>query len=117
MANVLNVEYPGANVVSLAGEVDAAAMPEIWSQLTSRFRGELKSLVIDLTAVTFIDSSAISALFELAQRTRQRRISYRVVAPSTRPIRSVLELAGLPDLMPVDESLADALAALPVNEA
>ncbi len=60
--------------------------------------------------MTFLDSSAIGVLFDLAARLGHRRQRYAIVAPSDRPIRSVLMLAGINEVAMLAESITEALA-------
>jgi anti-sigma B factor antagonist len=109
-ADALGIEYEEALVFSLTGVVDAIALPRITAELESEMTQRRPGLVINLTGVTFLDSSAIGLLFDLAGRLRRRRQEYAIVAPSGQPIRSVLELAGLDAVTELSESVPEALA-------
>ncbi len=109
-ADVLSVEYDEALVFSLSGVVDAASLPALSSQLREQMTPARSALVVNLTGVTFLDSSAIGVLFDLAARLGHRRQRYAIVAPSDRPIRSVLMLAGIDEVATLAVSVPDALA-------
>jgi hypothetical protein len=53
---------------------------------------------------TYLDSAAIAAFFRLSQRLRDRRQDLRLVVPDGSPIRAVIELTRLSQVIPVDES-------------
>lgn len=111
-ADALGIEFESALVFSLAGVVDAVALPRITASLESEMTQRRPGLVINLTGVTFLDSSAIGLLFDVAERLRRRRQGYAIVAPSGQPIRSVLQLAGLDAVASLAESVPEALATI-----
>ncbi len=115
-ADVLAVEYDEALVFSLSGVVDATSLPAVTSQLREQMTPARPALIVNLTGVTFLDSSAIGVLFDLAARLGHRRQRYAIVAPSDRPIRSVLVLAGMHEVAALCESVTDALAEIELQE-
>jgi anti-anti-sigma factor len=115
-ADALGLEYGDVLVFTLSGVVDAAAIPEISSELRSQMTPERSALVINMAGVTFLDSSGIGMLFDLATRLGRRRQGYAIAAPSDQPIRSVLGLAGLDAAVPIVETIPDALTALARDE-
>jgi anti-sigma B factor antagonist len=108
-ADALGVEYGDVLVFTLSGIVDAAAIPGISTELRTQMEPARSALVINMAAVTFLDSSGIGMLFDLATRLGRRRQRYAIVAPSDQPIRSVLGLAGLDQAVPIVESVDVAL--------
>jgi hypothetical protein len=62
-------------------------------------------VVVDLTGTTYVDSAAIASFFRLSQRLRDRRQDLRLVVPPASPIRAVVELTRLSQVIPVDESV------------
>ena len=50
---------------------------------------------MDLTQTTYIDSTGVELLFELARRLSARRQHFRVVVPEGTGIRKVLELCDI----------------------
>jgi anti-anti-sigma factor len=95
------IDYEEALVFSLTGVVDA--------QLQNEMTPDRPALVVNLSGVTFIDSSAIGLLFDLARRSHRRRLRYAIVAPTDQPIRSVLMLAGIDVVATIVESVPEAL--------
>ena len=67
-------------------------------------------VVIDLSAVTFLDSSALNALVQAQRSLAEREIAFRVVSPRDQLVRRVLEITKLAAQLRVVESLDDALA-------
>jgi anti-anti-sigma factor len=60
-------------------------------------RADNRDLVIDMASVTFIDSTAISALVGAYRRAGQAGVRITVARPS-RPVANVLRMTGLLDL-------------------
>jgi anti-anti-sigma factor len=115
-ADGLGLEYGDVLVYTLSGVVDAAAIPDISADLRKQMTPERAALVINMAGVTFLDSSAIGMLFDLATRLGRRRQGYAIAAPSDQPIRSVLGLAGLDAAVQIVETVPDALGALTADD-
>ncbi|MBV8464293.1 MAG: STAS domain-containing protein [Acidimicrobiales bacterium] len=96
----------GAVVVSLSGEIDVAAAPVVRERLEAA-AGRAEALVVDLTEVTFIDSTALGVLIGVHKLCLGSGTSIRLVVSEPR-ILKVFEITGLTDLFTIDPSLADA---------
>ena len=109
--------FPGATatppVLELSGELDLDTVPHIDRFLRRRL-GPLyhqDHLVIDLAGTTFVDSSFIAFLVRLLTDQRARRKELVLVRPAGQ-VRRVLALVGLPNVVPVFESVDEAVARL-----
>jgi anti-anti-sigma factor len=113
----LRLSYLGADevpVLELSGEFDFGNVPEIERLLRRRlgpffFKG--RDLVLDLALVELVDSAFVGLVVSLARRLHANRRELLI----TRPVgyaRRTLALVGLPNLVPVYDSIDDALAAL-----
>jgi anti-anti-sigma factor len=84
--------------VVLSGEVDFAAAPELHAALDAAIESCGGDVALDMTAVAFLDSSALRVLLQthkaLAQQSRRLLIS----ALSTNVAR-VIEVAGVDDVL------------------
>ena len=100
-------DHDGARVVVLAGEVDVLVAPRAAARLRELV-DDAPALVLDLSGVTFFDSSGVRLLDELARLCAGRGVPWCVVAPTGGPSRRVLELVG----MAGPEVVADRAAAL-----
>jgi anti-sigma B factor antagonist len=103
-------------LVELEGEFDLDTVPEI-DRFLRRALGPLyhqEHLVIDLTRTTFIDSSFIGFVVRLSAAQRAKRRELLLVRPVGQ-VRRVLALVGLPNMVPVFESVEAALESL-VND-
>lgn len=99
----------GAVVVEVVGDVDMSTVPELEVQLVTATRADVP-LVLDLTGVTFLDSSGLGALVRCHERGRQDGTGFRVVV-ATRTVSRPLSLTSLDALLDVYPTLAAALAA------
>jgi|SRR5436305_1623540 anti-sigma B factor antagonist len=83
----------GATVVSLAGELDLYNAQTVREALL-RCCGEApERLIVDLSEVKFIDSTALGVLIEARSRMANRR-SFMLAAPALET-RRALEISGL----------------------
>jgi anti-sigma B factor antagonist len=85
----------GTVVVTPVGELDAYTAPELREQLHGFAREEsVDLLVIDLSRVTFLDSSALGVLVGALRRMRERERELCLVEP--RPaVRRIFEITLL----------------------
>lgn len=92
----MTIEQFGAtSVVTLQGEVDAFTAPALRLDLRRLIEEEGASdIVIDLTAVTFLDSAALGALVGALRRLRERNGRLRIVRPRGQAAR-IFELTRL----------------------
>jgi anti-anti-sigma factor len=68
-----------------------------------------RRLVLDLEGVTFLDSSALGLLLLTHQNFKLKDGNFSLVKP-TGYVRQVLELANLPRVIPVYDSMDEAIA-------
>ena len=99
----------GAVVVRLAGELDLYNAHTVREALIGCAEESPDRLVVDLSGVNFIDSTALGVLIEARTRMSNRR-SFLLAAPGLET-RRALEISGLDKHFNVHESLGDALSA------
>ncbi|MFL5797887.1 MAG: STAS domain-containing protein [Actinomycetota bacterium] len=105
----LEVERRGLQtVVGIHGEVDMSNAGELGAAISAAVPNGTRELVVDLTGTTYLDSVGISLLLRLAARLGSRRQTLRVVVPAETPIRAVLELAGVPEVIDVRDAVEPA---------
>lgn len=113
----LTVSVHGADgrppVLGLEGEFDVDNVREI-DRFLRRSLGPLyhqDHLVIDLAKTTFIDSSFVGFLVRLAAAQRAKRRELLLVRPRGQ-VRRVLAIVGLPNVVPVFETIEAAIDSL-----
>jgi anti-sigma B factor antagonist len=99
----------GSVVVSLAGELDLYNAHEVREALIECCAEGPNRLVVDLSGVKFIDSTALGVLIEARTRMENRR-AFLLAAPGLET-RRALEISGLDRHFAVHDSLDAALAA------
>jgi anti-anti-sigma factor len=98
-----------ASIVTIVGEIDMANAPEVRRAIDAS-RDGAERVVVDLSAVTFLDSSALNALVHSERDLAEREISFRVVGPADQSVRKVFEITHLTEPLSVVDSLDVALA-------
>jgi anti-sigma B factor antagonist len=98
----------GAVVVGVVGDVDRNTVPELEEQVVDATRADVP-LVLDLTGVTFLDSTGLSALVRCHQRGQRDGTGFRVVVAS-RTVSRPLSLTSLDALLDVYPTVEAALA-------
>ena len=101
----------GPHVLAVEGYVDFEAAPQLKRCLTERIGEGHTRLIVDLSAVGFIDSTAIGVLVAGMKRLRETGGSLAVVCPQEH-LRDIFEIAGLNGVMPLHRSRDDALGEL-----
>jgi anti-sigma B factor antagonist len=99
----------GVVVVSLAGELDLYNANTVREALLECCAEAPERLVVELSAVKFIDSTALGVLIEARTRLANRR-GFLLAAPGLET-RRALEISGLDRHFAVHESLEQALSA------
>jgi anti-anti-sigma factor len=98
-----------AAVLTVAGEVDMTTAPELLRSM-ELVSDQTERVVVDLSAVTFLDSSGLNALLSGRRALDGRGIGLRVVTPEDNPVRRVFEITQLTESLSVVASLSAALA-------
>ncbi len=98
--------------MELHGEIDLCAAPSLVSRLDALTAGTCPDLVLDLTAVSFIDCSGLGVLCRARNRVLARHGRLRLVTHSTRFLR-VLRAAGLAGVFEMHPCLPESLTAAP----
>ena len=102
-------EGDGYHLCRLSGEVDAYTVGEFRETLSNI--ENVRWLIIDLSEVPFMDSAGLGALIGAIRRVREGEGDVAVV--STNPgLNKLLHTTGFDRIVPVVESLEDALDAL-----
>lgn len=100
----------GTVVVAVAGELDMLGSEDFWTTAeAAAVTAAGGTLVIDLTKVLFLDSHGLAALHRVADAVRRHVATLRVVVAEGRPARRAIELTGLHHVLPLCESLEQAV--------
>jgi anti-anti-sigma factor len=91
-------------VVSVRGEVDLETATAMGDHALAALRDVSPHLVLDLTQVTFMDSTGLKVLLSIQRRADLAGGSL-VLAGPTRPVRKILALTGLDQTLRVVDSV------------
>jgi len=100
----------GCVIVAPAGALDVATSPPLHELLHRCLDEGATLLVLDLSAVEFIDSTALRVLVSVHKRLRESG-GFAVVCPHAR-IRRIFDLTALDRVLTLTETVDEALVAL-----
>lgn len=94
----------------LEGEIDLHVSREVAESLRSMTSTKPKSVVVDLTKVTYLDSSGLAVLIEGMQKVQEYGGKF-AVAGVQESVQHILELARLDQVFQIYPDVDSALAA------
>jgi len=97
-------------VVGVVGEIDVYTAPALRERLNDLVAAGHYRLVVDLTAVEFLDSTGLGVLVGGLNRVRNHDGSLHLVC-SQEKILKVFRITGLTKVFPIHATLSEALAA------
>lgn len=112
MSSVKIDAIDGVVVARLDGEIDMANARDLGSQLVAAIPNSTLGVVLDLTGTTYLDSSGIQVIFDLAERLAGRQQQFRVAVPEGARVRRVLDIVRLEGTAPIDPTAEQAEAAI-----
>jgi anti-sigma B factor antagonist len=92
-------QYGDTIFVRLSGEFDLAADEYFHHTVDAGLR-TARGIVLDLTGLTFIDSTGLSAVLQVWERAREDGYDLAVV-PGSDQVRHTMELTGLESVLPI----------------
>jgi anti-sigma B factor antagonist len=98
----------GALVLHLAGEIDLYNANEVREALTEALEAAPTRIVVDLSEVDFVDSTALGVFIEARSRLGRSEL---VLAGPRHETRRTLQVSGLDRHLPVHDTVDDALHA------
>jgi anti-anti-sigma factor len=99
----------GGVVVVASGEIDLSTSPELRAALRAP-EARAPRVVLDLRAVTFMDSSALGVIVGQHKRAREEGFRFAVAAQGADNVERILELSGLTGLLEIVDGSDDLLA-------
>ena len=98
------------NVLPLEGEIDLHVSPEVAESLRTMTAKRPKLLVVDLTKVTYLDSSGLAVLIESMQKVQEYGGKF-ALAGVQETVQHILEIARLDQVFQIFPDVDSALAA------
>jgi anti-sigma B factor antagonist len=103
------------SVISVEGELDLSTAPSLKLMLVDSLEADSGRLVVDLSLVSFVDSTTLSVLVGV---TRRFHAAARLAIVCVRPnVLKIFEYAGLDGVFAIFPTLDEALAYARENEA
>lgn len=91
----------GEALVTVTGELDVAAAPRLRGLLTELLDTDPVRVVVDLSGLSFIDSTGLGVLVGAEKRARQRFIEFVLHDPPA-PIWKVFQITGIDRVVSVE---------------
>lgn len=108
MQIVQNTTEDGVAVLALDGRLNLVAAPQLTAYVATAVESGTSRVVVDLSAITFVDSSGLGALVAGLKRARQAGGDLRIAGPGEQ-VRTVLGLTSLDRVLKPHETVEDAL--------
>jgi anti-anti-sigma factor len=103
MQPVLSIEQyplPRGLVLALRGELDVAGVPALGGIVAELCDDGTAELGLDLTELSFVDSTGLTALLATADLCQDRKARFWVT-PSARQVERLFDVAGVRDRLPL----------------
>lgn len=99
---------PGSDryVITVSGEVDLATSPELDVAIIAAIDSGTSSVAIDLTDVSFMDSSGLGVVVRGLKRCREADIDLDLAITNERVLK-VFGITGLDQVIPIHASIED----------
>ncbi len=95
------------SVVDLTGDVDLSCSPDARAAILQCLKAR-RNVLVDMSAVTYIDSSGVASLVEGYQTAKKNSLRFGLVGVSDAAM-SVLQLARLDKVFPIHATLEERL--------
>jgi anti-sigma B factor antagonist len=102
---------PGCAIVAVSGDVDISTSPDLREALANVLAAGSRSVVVDLSAVRFVDSTGLGVLVGAFTAVRNAGGRLAVVNDHA-PVLKVLNITALDEVLGVQPTLDKALAAV-----
>ena len=107
-AHVEETTLDGVALFVLGGEFDAFSSPPLRQQLIDAIERGSHELVLDMSAVTFVDMSTLNAIVDALKLVYQHN-GHLVVTTTSPPVLRAIDLAGFRHAIRVYPTRAEAL--------
>ena len=112
LADVQIALTPNALVASVSGEIDISNAEEMGATVIGATPTEAQGVVLDLSAVEYLDSAGIYVIYGMRSSLQARGQALILVIPPRSPVHDALRLAGAEHPGEVAEQVDEALRAI-----
>ena len=117
LADVRFDTYDQVVVAHVTGEVDLSNAIQLCDAVGEATPNTALGVVLDLTAVDYLDSAGIHLIYRLRENLQARGQKLILAIPAESPVQDSLRLAGVTQHLPITSSVDDALAGFAPSEA
>ncbi len=110
LADVHFADYERVVVARLTGEIDLSNADSIENAIAEATPNQALALILDVSALDYLDSAGIHLVYKLREKLRARGQSLRLVIPPDSPANDALRLAGVSRNVDTAQSLEAAMA-------
>jgi anti-anti-sigma factor len=103
-------------IMRAEGRLDATSAPEADRRLAALSEGGARQIVLDLSGVEYVSSAGLRVFLAAAKRMQRAQGRLALAAPAPQ-VREILDLAGFAAILPVCETVADAVGRFPAADA
>lgn len=103
------------SIIDMEGEVDVYTAPQLKQQIINLLDGGVLHIVVNLSAVEYLDSTALGVLIGGLKRLRERNGSLDLICPNSR-IKRIFEITGLDKIFDIYAVEEEAMAGLKAKE-
>jgi anti-sigma B factor antagonist len=93
----------GNQILSIIGELDLSTAPALAERVEEKLGGSPRTLTIDLSDLTFMDSSGLRLLIELNQRANREAWKLALIPSKHDSAKTVLRLTGADAALPFED--------------
>lgn len=112
MSLQIGTDKAGAvDILSCRGEIDLSSAPQLRAALEPVFEAAQPQLLMDLSGVSFMDSTGIGIIVNALNRLREGNGKCAFCGAGPR-VHRILQIAGLINALPLYETRAEALESL-----
>jgi anti-sigma B factor antagonist len=89
----------GERVIAVSGELDLGSAERVQQELGRAHVDDASPVVLDLSGLTFIDSTGLRVIIEANERLAAGKSGWAIV-PGPEPVQRVFELTGTAERLP-----------------
>lgn len=105
LATVTATDLEDGQLLQVSGEIDLANVDVVQAAISGSVRSGTSLVVLDLSGTTYLDSTGLAMIFRFAERLGYRRQEFCLVVPPDSPIRRVLQLTSLDQVVRVENTI------------
>jgi len=88
-------------VINISGDLDLSTAPDVCARVEDTFRERGASVLLDLTELTFCDSTGLRALLGVVREAKVHGVPLRIQLPREAAPMRALELSGTLEFLPI----------------